>query len=96
MDMLTPSPPTHHAAVHVEPPVADEVLLVEQGAIGTEEGEFGKSSITVAGTDVEGLALGLRITIVASVYLTVTDKSSLRNLSINRVVLPRGAGDGLL
>lgn len=51
-------------AVNVEPPVADEVLLVEDGSIGAEEGVLGQATLGVVGTDVEGLALSLGISIV--------------------------------
>ena len=50
-------------AVKVEPPVADEVLLVEDGAIGAEEGPAFHTG--TASTDMEGLTLGFRVRIVA-------------------------------
>jgi len=40
-------------AVNIEPPVTDEVLLVEEGAIGAEEAVLGEAIIAVVGTDVE-------------------------------------------
>jgi hypothetical protein len=51
-------------AVKVEPPIADEVVLVEDGSVGAEEGVLGKSTLSVGGADVEHLALGLRVSIV--------------------------------
>ena len=43
-------------AVHVEPPVADEVLLVEDGPVGAEEGVGDQAAINVPqGTEVECL-----------------------------------------
>ena len=47
-------------AVHVEPPVADEVVLVEDGAVGAEEGELGG----LGAADVENLAFGLLVSVV--------------------------------
>ena len=55
----------HLRAVHVKPPVTDEVLLIEDGAIGAEEAVLGEAATAVVTTDVEGLALGLRVGIVA-------------------------------
>ncbi len=52
-------------AVKVEPPVADEVLLVEHGAVGTEERVLGQAALAVGGANVEHLALGRRISVVA-------------------------------
>ena len=51
-------------AVKVEPPVADEVVLVEDGAVGTEEAVLGQTALAVSGTDVEHLALGLGVGVV--------------------------------
>ena len=47
-------------AVHVEPPVADEVVLVEDGAVGAEEGELGG----LGAADVENLAFRLLVSVV--------------------------------
>jgi len=44
-------------AIEVEPPVADEVVLVEDGAVGAEEGVLGETALTVACTDVEDLVM---------------------------------------
>ena len=51
-------------AVHVEPPVADEVLLVEQGPVGAEEAVLDEVGVTKVGTDVECLALSFGVSIV--------------------------------
>ena len=40
--------------VDIEPPVTDEVLLVEQSSVGTEEAVLGQSSSSITNTDVEG------------------------------------------
>ena len=52
-------------AVHIEPPVADEVLLVEDRPVGAEEAVLGESTATIIAAYVERLALGLRIGVVA-------------------------------
>ena len=57
--------------VNIEPPVTDEVLLVEQGTIGTEEAVLGQPSLTISGTNVEWLAVSLNISIIASFNLEV-------------------------
>ena len=51
-------------AVNIEPPVADEVVLVEDGAIGAEEGDGGEFALVIGCTDVEDLTLGLRVSVV--------------------------------
>ena len=52
-------------AVEVEPPIADEVVLVEDGSVGAEEGILGKAALSVSGTDVEDLALSLSIGVIS-------------------------------
>ena len=58
-------------AVEVEPPIADEVLLVEDGAVGAEEGEgaqvglLGVVLVDAVDADVEGLALGVDVGVVS-------------------------------
>ena len=51
-------------AVEVEPPVADEVVLVEDGSVGAEEGVFGEASVAIVAANVKHLALGLGIGII--------------------------------
>ena len=58
-------------AVKVEPPVADEVVLVEDGSIGAEEAILGQTSLSISSADVECLALGLRISIVTLIRKTI-------------------------
>ena len=52
-------------AVKVEPPVADEVVLVEEGSVGAEEAVLGETAGSVSCADVEGLAFGLWVSVVA-------------------------------
>ena len=51
-------------AVEVEPPVADEVVLVEESSVGAEEAVLGEAASSVGGADVESLALGLGVSVV--------------------------------
>ena len=83
-------------AVKVEPPVADEVVLVEHGAVGAEEAVLGEAASTVSSADVEDLALGLGVSVVASVHLAITSKSGLRDLGIDGVILSGDSGHGFL
>merc|ERR550539_721601 len=80
-------------AVEVEPPVADEVVLVEESSVGTEEAVLGQTSGPVSSTDVESLALSLGVSVVTTVNLAVTDEGGLWHLGVDGVVLPRDPGD---
>ena len=80
-------------AVEVEPPVADEVVLVEEGSVGAEEAVLGETSGTISCADVERLALGLGVRVVTSVHLTLAGEAGLRHLGVDRVVLARHARD---
>ena len=55
-------------AVEVEPPVADEVVLVEESTVGTEEAVLGQTSGSVSSADVESLALSLGVSVVTWKY----------------------------
>ena len=55
-------------AVHVEPPVTDEVLLVEQSPIGAEETVLGQTTVSEVGTNVEWLAVSLWVSVVTLIY----------------------------
>ena len=83
-------------AVEVEPPVADEVVLVEEGSVGAEEAVLGETSGTISCADVERLALGLGVRVVTSVHLTLAGEAGLRHLGVDRVVLAWHARDGTL
>merc|ERR550539_1176155 len=80
-------------AVEVEPPVADEVVLVEEGSVGTEEAVLGQTSGSVSSADVESLTLSLGVGVVTSINLTVTDEGSLGDLGVDGVVLSWNSGD---
>ena len=51
-------------AVKVEPPVADEVVLVQEGSVGAEEAVLGEPTSAIGRADVESLALSLRVRVV--------------------------------
>ena len=80
--------------VKVEPPVADEVVLVEESSVGTEEAVLGQTSSSVSSADVEDLALSLGVSVVTSVNLAVTDESRLGDLGVDGIVLSGHPGDG--
>ena len=67
-------------AVHVEPPVADEVLLVEDSPVGAEEAVLGEPAPTIVPAYVERLALCLRVGVVAFT------KGELQNVCWDREV----------
>ena len=54
----------YQGAVNIEPPVTDEVLLVEEGSVGTEMGVLDEVGVAEVRTDVEPLALGLGVGVV--------------------------------
>ena len=51
-------------AVKVEPPVADEVVLVQDCSVGAEEAVLGEPTGAIGCADVERLALSLRVRVV--------------------------------
>ena len=52
-------------AVKIEPPITNEVFLVEDGAVGAQEGVLGKTTGTVGGAHMESLTFGFGISIVS-------------------------------
>ena len=83
-------------AVHIEPPVAHEVLLVEQGAVGAEEAVLGEAAVAITATDVEGLALSLGVSVVSALSLAVTEEGGVRNLGEDGIIVSRDSGNVLL
>ena len=56
--------------VHVEPPVADEVLLVEDRPVGAEEAVGDQATLGVPqGAEMEHLTLGVRVCVLATLSL---------------------------
>ena len=84
------------AAVHIEPPVAGEVALLEDGAVGAEEAVLGQSAAAVIAADVEDLALGLGVSVVASLHLAVAGEGGVGNLGEDGVVVSGHPGNVLL
>ena len=84
-----------YRAVDVEPPVTDEVLLVEEGAVGTEEGVLYAATAPVVGTDVKGLALSTGVGIVATVTAgpALALEVSFGDFVKDGIVLARDTGD---
>ena len=78
--------------VNIEPPVTDEILLVEQSAIGTEEAVLDQRVAAVLGTDVEGLAVSVCVSVVPF-YLVSAGKLGLGRSSEDGVVLTGNSGD---
>ena len=52
-------------AVHIEPPVTHELLLVEDGSVGTQEVKLYKYSVTIVWTNMIQLTISLWISIVS-------------------------------
>merc|ERR1719500_1643765 len=83
------------STVEVEPPVADEVVLVEDGSVGAEEAVLGQTSSSISCADMEHLTLRLFIRVIASINLTVTRKGSFRGFREDRVVLAGDSGNSV-
>ena len=80
-------------AVKVKPPVADEVVLVEDGSVGAQEAVLAKTAQTVGSANVEHLALGLGVGVVTAINLTFAGEAGLGGLSVDGVVLAGDAGN---
>ena len=52
------------SAVDVVPPVADKVLLVENGSVGAQKAVFRQTTVGIRGTDVKDLTFSLGIGVV--------------------------------
>ena len=72
--------------VHIEPPVTDEVLLVEKGAVGAEEAVLDEPGVAIVGAYVESLAVWLRVSVVPF-YLGVAEEGGLWRVYKDGVVL---------
>ena len=79
--------------VHIEPPVTDEVLLVEKCSIRTEKAVLGQVFTTKISTNMKSLALSLRVSII-SLYEAITQETSVRRAGIYGIVFTRGPRDG--
>ncbi len=81
-------------AVHVEPPVADKVLLVEQGAVGAEEAVLGEVAVPEVGAHMEGLTVGLGVSVVA-LDPAAAEEAGVGGEGEDGIVLARLPGDCL-
>jgi hypothetical protein len=61
--------------------------------IGAQEAVLAKTSKTISSANVEHLAFSLGVSIVASINLTVTSESGLRDLSVDGIVFTGDAGN---
>merc|ERR1719373_44980 len=77
-------------AVNVVPPVAHEVLLVEDGSIGTQE----SGGFPTGAAHVEGLTLSLSICVDSRSILTGTVEASVRNTVEHWIVHSSFSRDG--
>jgi hypothetical protein len=66
--------------VKVEPPVADEVILVEDGSVGAEKAVLDLGALTVSSADVEDLTLGFRISIITYYVKVVCESCKCKKL----------------
>jgi len=78
--------------VHIEPPITDEVLLVEKSSIGAEEAVLQQTRISIIGTNVESLAVRLWVCIVPF-DLIITEECSLWGVHKDGIVLARNTRD---
>ena len=72
------------AAVHVEPEVTYEVLLVKQTPVGTEEAVLGQVQLAGPHAHVEGLALEGGVGVVTSLYTTLATRDMLERVRRNK------------
>ena len=78
------------AAVHIVPPVAGEVFLLEHRAVGADEAVLDQAEVAGAAgeADVEHLAGGLRVAVVAAAHAVLAAEARIRNRGIDRVIDP--------
>ena len=74
--------------VNVEPPVADEVLLVEKSSVGTEEAVLDQTVVSVVCTDVEGLTVAVWVCVVPF-DLVLAEEGGLGRSHEDGIVLAR-------
>ena len=81
-------------AVHIVPPITSEILLVKDGAIGTDKAVLDTAKDTAAApTDVKDLALSLHISIVPSHHPPSTGEGGVRDGGVGGVVHVWCSGD---
>ena len=83
---------TYLRTVHIEPPVTDEVLLVKQSSVGTEEAVLDQRVAAVRSTNMESLTVSVCVSVVPF-YLVSTGKLGLRRGHEDGIVLSWNSGD---
>ena len=83
---------TDHTAVDIEPPVTDEVLLVVESPVGTQQGRDGGRPRLVRPAHVVCLAVSLLVSVVARHQAGAGEGGGGRRGECG-VVLPGGSGD---
>ena len=78
--------------IHVEPPVAGEVVLVEESPVRTEKSVLDLSHPSSVSTDVEGLTSGLGVGVVPT-HVSVTDEAGVWRTGENGIILSRHSRD---
>ena len=63
----------------IEPPVTDEIVLVEQCTTWSEEAVLGQTSSSISCANMKCLAFILWVSIATFINLTITDKSSIKS-----------------
>ena len=81
-------------AVNIEPPITDEILLVEESSIRTQKAVLGQVITTKICTNMKSLALSFWISIV-TLYVAITDETGFWGCGVYRVIFTRGARDGV-
>ena len=72
-------------AVHIEPPITDEILLIKQSTIRTEETVLSEVFPAKVGTDVKGLALCFWISVV-TLYVAITEETAIRRSGVDGII----------
>ena len=86
---------TDHTAVDIEPPVTDEVLLVVESPVGTQQGRDGGRPRLVRPAHVVGLAVRLLVRVVAR-HQAVAGEGGWGRRGEGGIVLARSPGDRAL
>ena len=83
------------AAVHIVPPVAGEVFLLEHSPVGADEAVLDQAEVAGAAgeADVEHLAGGLRVAVVAAAHAVLAAEARVRDRGIDGVIHPGLAGN---
>ena len=83
------------AAVHIVPPVAGEVLLLEHRPVGADEAVLDQTEVAGAAgqADVEHLAVGLQVGVISTAHAVLAAEVGVGDRGIDRVIHPGLAGN---